>query len=89
MTKISLLRKEQKEHLKVKAGQAKRGSVGVFKIGLLHNHLSGCGLTILIDNYKLQNNRLSCVCLSHNSVCYSQMYVCIEYSRTLNRLSDA
>ena len=79
MTKTSLLSKEQKEHLKGEAGQSKRGSIGVFKTGVLYNHLGGCGLTILIDNYKLQNNRLSCACLSHNSVCYNQMCVCIEY----------
>ena len=79
MTKTSLLRKEQKEHLKGETGHAKRGSIGIFKTGLLYNHLGGCGLTILIDNYKLQNKRLPCACLSHNSDCYNQMCVCIEY----------
>ena len=77
--------KEQKEHLKGDVSQAKRVTGTrmvmheVVKTGLLYNHLGGCGLAILIDNYKLQNNRLSCACLSHNSVCYNQMCVCIEY----------
>ena len=43
-------------------------------------------MRVLIGNCKLHNNRLYCACLSHNSVCYHQMSVCIEYLWTLNRL---
>ena len=48
-------------------------------IGLLYIHLNGCRLRVLIDSCKLYNNRLYCACHSHNSVCYNQMYVGIEY----------
>ena len=58
----------------------------VFKTGLLHIHVGRCELTVLIDSCKLQNNRLYCLCLSHNPVCYNQMYVCMDYLWTLNRL---
>ena len=54
-------------------------SKGVFKTGVLHIHLGRHGLTVLIDNCKLHNNRLSCACLFHNSVCYNQMYVCTKF----------
>ena len=79
------LKKEEKEHLKGEVSQAKRGMGArmmryrIFKIGLLHIHLGGCGLTVFIDSCKLCNNWLYCACLSHNSVCYNQMYVCIDY----------
>ena len=58
----------------------------LFKKGILHIHLGGHGLTVLTDSCKLHNNRLYCACLSHNSVCYNQMYTCIEYLLTLNKL---
>ena len=52
-------------------------------------HQSGKGMQIHVclrptDSCKLHNNRLYCSCRSHNSVCYSQMCVCIEYLWTLN-----
>ena len=81
----SLLKKEHKEHLKEEVGHTKRGNGTrmmrhcIFKTGLLHIHLGGCGLTVLIDSCKLHKNKLYCTCLSHNSVCYNQMYVCIKY----------
>ena len=57
----------------------------VFKTGL-YIHLGRRGLAVLIDSCKLHNSRLYCTYISHNSVCYNQMYVCIEYLWTLNRL---
>ena len=36
-------------------------------------------LTVLIDSCKLHNNRLYYSCFSHNSVCYNQMSISIEY----------
>ena len=81
----SLLKKEHKEHLKEEVGHTKRGNGTrmmrhcIFKTGLLHIHLGGCGLTVLIDSCKLHKNKLYCTCLSHNSVYYNQMYVHIEY----------
>ena len=75
MIETSLLKKEQKEHLKGEVGQAKRGTstgmtrCGFFKTGLLRIHLGGHGLAVLIDSYKLHNNRLNRTFLSHNSVC--------------------
>ena len=92
MGKTSLLMKEQKEHLREDVSQAKRGTGTrmvmhkVVKTGLLYIHLWGCGLTVLIDSCKLHNNRLYWAYLSHNPVCYNQMYVCIEYLWTLHRL---
>ena len=59
-------------------------STGVFKTGLLNIHLAGHGLTVLINSCNLNNNRLLCTCLSHNSVCCNQMSVCIEYLWTLS-----
>ena len=52
------------------------------------HHQPGKGMQIgihtrLIDSCRLHNNRLYCTCPSHNSVCYNQMYVCIEYLWTL------
>ena len=85
MGKISLLKNEEKEHNKGEVGQASRGTgagmvmYGVFKTGLLHTHLGGRGLTVLIDSCKLHSNRLCCACLSHNPVYYNQMDACIEY----------
>ena len=58
----------------------------LFKKVILHIHLGGHGLTVLTDSCKLHNNRLYCACLCHNSVCYNQMYTCIEYLLTLNKL---
>ena len=52
-------------------------------------YIVGHGLIVLIDSCKLHSNRLYCACLSHNSICYNQMYVCIEYLWTLNRLLPA
>ena len=66
MIETSLLKKEQKEHLKGEVGQAKRGTstgmtrCGFFKTGLLRIHLGGHGLAVLIDSCKLYNNRLYC-----------------------------
>ena len=54
----------------------------------LHFHLGGHGLTVLIDVCKLHNS-LYCTCLCHNSVCYTQMYVCVKYLWTLKRLPAA
>ena len=62
---------------------------GFLKTKLLHIHLGGRGLTVLIDSCKLHNNRLYCTCLSHNSVYYNQMYVYIEYLWTFNGLLAA
>ena len=62
---------------------------GFLKTRLLHIHLDGRGLTVLIDSCKLHNNRLYCPCLSHNSVYHNQMYVCIEYLWTFNGLLAA
>ena len=51
--KNSLLKKEQKGHIKREVGQAKRGTgagmvmYGVFKTGLLHTHLGGRGQSSL------------------------------------------
>ena len=80
--KTSLLKKE---YLKQEVGQAKRGSrIGMistvfFKMRLLHIHLGRCRLAVFIDSFKLHNNRLCCTCFPHNSVCYNQVYVCIEF----------
>lgn len=85
MAKINVLRKEQKKHLKGEVGQAKRDlGTGVIryeflKTGLLHIHLGRCELRVLINNCQLHYKRLYCTCLSHNSICYNQMYVCIQY----------
>ena len=75
MGKRSLLKEEQKEHDKGEVGQARRGTGArmvlyeVFMTGLLHTHLGGRGLTVLIDSCKLHNSRLDSTCLFHNSVC--------------------
>ena len=92
MAKTSFLEKKQKEYLKEEVDQATRGirtgmRWGIFKTGILRIHLGGlddCELTVLTDSCKLHNNSLYCLCLSHNSVCFGQMYVCIEYLWTLN-----
>lgn len=84
MAKTSLSKEEQKEYLKREMGKVKRGTgdgmirYEVFQDKLLHIHLGGYGLTVLIDICKLHNS-LYCTCLCHNSVCYTQMYVCIKY----------
>ena len=52
-----------------------RACLGTCKIGLLHIHLGGCGLRLLIDSCELHNTRHCCACLSHNLVCYNQIYV--------------
>ena len=57
--------------------------MGAFKTGFLNIHLGGTGITVLIDSCMLHNNRLSCTFLSHNSICYNQNCVCIEYLWTL------
>ena len=86
------LHKREQEDLKGEMGQAKRGTgtgmmrYGCVQTGLLHVYLGGRGLMDLIDSCKLCNNRLECTCLSHNSVCYNQMCVRIEYLWTLNGL---
>ena len=90
----SLLKKEQKEYLKGEVGQAERhwhlqDKLWVSRTKLLYIHLGGCALMVLIDSCKLYNNRLYCTCLSHNPVCYNQMYVCAEYLWTLNELPPA
>ena len=64
----------------------KWSGMGVCKTRLLHVHPGGHGHTDLMDSCKLHNNRPESTCLSHNSVCYNQMYVCIEYLWTLNWL---
>ena len=43
-------------------------------------------MRVLIGSCKLHNNRRYCACLSHNSVCYHQISVRIEYLWTLNGL---
>ena len=43
-------------------------------------------MRVLISSCKLHNNRRYCACLSHNSVCYHQISVRIEYLWTLNGL---
>ena len=89
MAKKSLLRKEQKEHLKGEWARPKEAlapewwDTGVFKTRVLHIHLGGRGLTVFIDSSKLHNTRLYCTCLFQNSVCYNQMYICIECLWTL------
>ena len=61
----SLLKKEHKEHLKEEVGHTKRGNGTrmmrhcIFKTGLLHIHLGGCGLTVLIDSCKLHKEYTS------------------------------
>ena len=60
--------------------------LGTFKRGIIHIHLSGPGLRVLIDSCKLHNNRLYYTGFPHNSVCYNQMCTCIEYLWTLNGL---
>ena len=83
MVETSLLKKEQKEHLKGEVGQAKRGTsagmmrYGFFKTGLLHIHLGGHRLAVLIDSCKLHNNRLYWTCLSHSSVCLLKSDICM------------
>ena len=82
--KNSLLKKE---HLKWDVAQANRDTdarimiFGVFKTGLLHIHLGGRGLTILIDSWDLLNNRLYCIYIFHK-----QIYVYREYLWIFNRL---
>ena len=88
MTKISLLEKELKEHLKGEVGQAERSPTrmmrsGGFKTGLLHIHLGGHGLRVLIDSCKLHNSRLYCACLPRNSLCSNQMYVYMNINESL------
>ena len=83
MVETSLLQKEQNEHLKGEVGQARRGtSAGMmryvfFKTGLLHIHLGGHRLAVLIDSCKLHNNRLYWTCLSHSSVCLLKSDICM------------
>ena len=93
MAKTSLLKKRTERILQGKGGPSQERHWhwynevgGFFKTELLHIHLDRRGLTVLIDSCKLHNNKLYCACLSHNSICYNQMYVCIEYLWTLNRL---
>ena len=89
MAKTSLLMKEQNKHLKGEVGQVKRGTgprmmkYGSFQDRVLNIHLDGTEIRVLIDSCMLHNNRLSCTCLSHNSICYNQICVCIEYLWTL------
>ena len=72
----TVLKKEQKEHLKGEVGLTLEWwSMKIFKKGLLCIHLGGCGLTVLIDMYKLHSNQLYWTYLSHNSVCYNHIYV--------------
>lgn len=63
--------------------------LGTFKRGIIHIHLSGPGLRVLIDSCKLHKNRLSCTCLSHDLVYYNQMSICMEYLWTSNWLPAA
>ena len=59
--------------------------MGVLKTGLLHIHLEGCALTVLIDSCKLIDIETDPIAyvfffnISHNSVCFNQMHVYIEY----------
>lgn len=91
-SKTSLSKKEQKEHQGWGGpGQEKHWRWNdkvrrVFKTGLLYIHLGGHGLAVLIDICKLHNSMLYYTYLSHNSVCYNQIYVCIGYLWTLKRL---
>ena len=67
MGKPSLVKKDTKEHLKGKMGQAKRGTsarmmrYNVFKRELLHRHLGRHGLRVVIGSCKLCNSRLCCM----------------------------
>ena len=60
--------------------------LGTCKIGLLHIYEGWHGLRVLIDSCKLHNKGSNSACLSHHSICYNQMYVCIEYLWNLNGL---
>ena len=60
-------------------GGAVGGWGGCFKDRTFTFSLRGHVLTVLIDIYKLHNDRLYGACLSHNSVHCNQTYVCIEY----------
>ena len=62
---------------------------GVFKIELSHIYLGGCGLTVLIGSWKLHSNRFHWACLSHNSVCFNQRYVCIEYLKVKVKVAQS
>ena len=62
MAKASLLRTERIPQGRGGPSQERQwpqsGEVPVFfKAGLLHIHLGWCGLMVLIDSYKLHNNR--------------------------------
>ena len=62
MTKISLLKKEQKEHFKGEVEQAKRGTgAGMMWYRVFQDRVfaySSRQMTVLIDRYKLCNSRL-------------------------------
>ena len=84
MAKTSLLKKAQEEHLEGEVGPARRGTgprrlrYRGFQDRTLYSHPDGRGLTVSTDSCKLYN-KLYCTCLYHNSDCYNQTYVCIEY----------
>ena len=46
--------------------------MGIFKTGLLHIHLGGCELAVLIDSYKLYNSMLL-------YIIYYILYICIAH----------
>ena len=87
------MKNEEKEHNKGEVGQASRGTgagmvmYGVFKTGLLHTHLGGRGLAVLIDICKLHDNNyvMEQLCSIEpvfpltQSVVIRCIYVCIEY----------
>lgn len=85
MAKTSLLKKAQEEHLEGEVGPARRGTgprrlrYRGFQDKTLYSHPDGRGLAVSTDSCKLYNNKLYCACLYHNSDCYNQTYVCVEY----------
>ena len=84
MAKISLLKKEQKEHLKGEVSQVKRGTApGMtryrgFQDRAFIYSLRWVWTENLVDSCKLNNNRLCKEYLSHNSVYYNQMCVSLK-----------
>lgn len=65
MAKASLLRTERTPQWRGGPSQDRQwpqnGEVlGFFKTGVLHIHIGGRGLMVLIDTYKLHNNSLYC-----------------------------
>ena len=53
--------------------------MGIFKTGLLHIHLGGCELAVLIDSYKLYNSMLLYIIYYILYICYIYIYTYICY----------